>query len=79
MLAVGAMTLRPRRENAAPERRSSPRLSAQVEVFLQGVDILPFAPPDDFTYARIRVELERAGTIIGANDLVLAAQAVAHD
>jgi tRNA(fMet)-specific endonuclease VapC len=50
-----------------------------VEAFLQSVDILSFAPPEDFAYARIRVELERAGTIIGANDLLLAAQAVAHD
>jgi tRNA(fMet)-specific endonuclease VapC len=59
-------------------RRGSPRLSAQVEAFLQSVEVLPFAPPEDFAYARIRFALERAGTIIGGNDLLLAAQAVAQ-
>jgi tRNA(fMet)-specific endonuclease VapC len=54
------------------EERLASRLSAQVEAFLQSVDILAFAPPEDFAYARIRVQLERAGTIIGANDLLLA-------
>jgi tRNA(fMet)-specific endonuclease VapC len=46
---------------------------------VQSVEVLPFAPPVDFAYAQIRVALERAGTIIGADDLVLAAQAVTHD
>jgi tRNA(fMet)-specific endonuclease VapC len=60
-------------------RKGSPRLGAQVEAFLQSVDVLPFAPPEDVAYARIRLALEREGTIIGANDLLLAAQAIAHN
>jgi tRNA(fMet)-specific endonuclease VapC len=59
-------------------KKGSLRLSAQVEALLRSLDILPFAPPDDLAYARSRLALERAGTIIGANDLLIAAQAVAH-
>jgi len=54
-------------------------MTAAVETFLKSVDVLPFVPPDDVAYARIRFRLEAAGTIIGANDLLLAAQAVARN
>jgi tRNA(fMet)-specific endonuclease VapC len=60
-------------------KRGSPRMTAAVETFLKSVDVLPFVPPDDVAYARIRFRLEAAGTIIGANDLLLAAQAVARN
>jgi len=60
-------------------RRGSPRLTATVEMFLKSVDVLPFASPDDVAYARIRLGLEAVGTIIGANDLLLAAQATARN
>lgn len=43
-----------------------------MEVLPLGVDAIPH-------YARIRVELERAGRIIGANDLLMAAHALATD
>ena len=53
------------------------RLAAQVETVLGPMMILPFEPPADRVYGEIRVRLERAGTPIGANDLFIAAHAVA--
>src|SRR5579864_5055167 len=50
-------------------KRQSPRLSAQLEAVLGALEILPFEKPADASYGSIRVQLERAGTPIGANDL----------
>jgi tRNA(fMet)-specific endonuclease VapC len=58
-------------------RKGSPRLSAQVEAVLGALAILPFEPPADVAYGRIRLQLEREGRPIGGNDLLIAAQAVA--
>lgn len=58
-------------------KKGSPRLQAQLEAVLGALDILPFEAPADATYALIRAQLERAGKPIGANDLLIAAQAVA--
>jgi tRNA(fMet)-specific endonuclease VapC len=58
-------------------RKSSPRLSAQVEAVLGALAIAPFQPPADAAYGRIRLQLEREGRPIGGNDLLIAAQAVA--
>jgi len=38
---------------------------------------VPFAPPADAVYGQIRARLEQAGTPIGGNDLLIAAQAMA--
>lgn len=54
------------------------RLAAQLEVILDEMLVAPFAPPADKVYAALRSDLERAGTPIGANDLLIAAQAL-HD
>jgi tRNA(fMet)-specific endonuclease VapC len=59
------------------QKKLSPRLTAQVEAVLGVLTILPFEPPADATYGRIRAHLERRGTPIGGNDLLIAAQAVA--
>ena len=58
-------------------RKGSPRLAAQLKAVLGALDVLPFEAPADTTYARIRVQLEQSGKPIGANDLMIAAQAVA--
>jgi tRNA(fMet)-specific endonuclease VapC len=58
-------------------KKGSPRLSAQVEAVLGALVILPFEPPADAAYGRIRLQLEREGRPIGGNDLLIAAQAVA--
>jgi len=57
-------------------RRNSPRLTAQVEAILSRLDVLPFEAPADVTYGALRATLERAGTPVGANDLLIAAQAL---
>lgn len=58
-------------------KRGSERLTAQLGAVLGALDVLPFEPPADAVYAELRVALERAGTPIGGNDLLIAAQAVA--
>jgi len=58
-------------------RKKSPRLTAQLEVVLGGLDILPFAAPADRIYGELRAHLESKGTPVGANDLLIAAHAIA--
>ncbi len=57
-------------------KKGSRRLTAQVQAILAAIEVLPFEPPADETYARLRTELEAAGTPIGGNDLIIAAQAL---
>jgi tRNA(fMet)-specific endonuclease VapC len=59
-------------------KRQSRRLSAQLEAVLGALEILPFEPPADVAYGDLRNRLERAGRMIGGNDLLIAAQAVAN-
>jgi tRNA(fMet)-specific endonuclease VapC len=51
-------------------------LSAQLEVVLGALEILPLEKPADATYGSIRAQLERIGKPIGASDLLIAAQAL---
>jgi tRNA(fMet)-specific endonuclease VapC len=63
------------RSGAAKKR--SPRLSAQLEAVLGALEVLPFETPADAAYGLLRTRLEQAGTPIGANDLLIAAQTIA--
>jgi tRNA(fMet)-specific endonuclease VapC len=58
-------------------KKGSDRLAAQLEAVLNVLEILPLEVPADATYGAIRARLEKAGEPIGANDLLIAAQAVA--
>jgi tRNA(fMet)-specific endonuclease VapC len=58
-------------------KKGSPRLTAQVEAILNALEVLPFELPADATYGQLRTRLERAGQPIGANDLLIAAHALA--
>ncbi|MGD0571207.1 MAG: type II toxin-antitoxin system VapC family toxin [Candidatus Sulfotelmatobacter sp.] len=58
-------------------KKNSARLSAQLETVLRALEVLPFDAPADAIYGSLRTELERAGKPIGANDLLIAAQALA--
>jgi tRNA(fMet)-specific endonuclease VapC len=58
-------------------KRGSPKLIAQLEAVLAAVEVLPLETPVDRIYEELRRRLERAGTLIGGNDLLIAAQAVA--
>jgi tRNA(fMet)-specific endonuclease VapC len=57
-------------------KKRSPRLTSQLEAVLGALEILPFEAPADATYGLLRAQLERAGRPVGANDLLIAAQAV---
>jgi tRNA(fMet)-specific endonuclease VapC len=58
-------------------KKGSPRLSSQLEIVLGVLEVLPFETPADAAYRLLRTRLEQAGTPIGANDLLIAAQALA--
>ena len=58
-------------------KKGSQRLTAQLETVLGALDVFPFEAPADATYGLIRTRLEQAGTPIGGNDLLIAAQALA--
>ena len=57
-------------------KKGSPRLSAQLEAVLGAIEVLPFEAPADAAYGLLRTQLEQAGRPIGANDLLIAAQAL---
>lgn len=56
-------------------RKGSPTLTQRVEQLLAALEVLPLDEPADEHYADIRAALERAGTPIGAHDLLIAAHA----
>lgn len=58
-------------------KKGSARLTGQLNAVLGALDILPLEPPVDEAYGHIRAELERRGQLIGPNDLLIAAQAIA--
>jgi tRNA(fMet)-specific endonuclease VapC len=57
-------------KSASPDRNL-----AAAEAFLQPFALLPFSSECVPAYAQLRVELERAGSRIGALDMLIAAQA----
>ena len=57
-------------------KKGSTRLSAQLEAVLGALEVLPFETPADAAYGLLRTRLEQAGRPIGANDLLIAAQAL---
>jgi tRNA(fMet)-specific endonuclease VapC len=46
---------------------------AKLELFTQAVPVLPMTPDVADYYARVRLDLQRRGQMIGANDLWIAA------
>lgn len=58
-------------------RKGSERLSRQVEAVLDAIEIASWQSPMDKVYGDLRVRLERNGTPIGANDLLIGTQALA--
>jgi tRNA(fMet)-specific endonuclease VapC len=60
-------------------KKGSSRLVNQLERILEIFPVLPLESPVDRHYALIRNHLERAGTPIGPNDLLIAAHALALD
>ena len=60
-------------------KRASPRLDAQLEAVLSALDVLPYEKPADQRYAELRRDLEKSGRLIGPNDMLIAAHALALD
>jgi tRNA(fMet)-specific endonuclease VapC len=60
----------------AVKRRAS-QLTRLVEGVLERLEVLPLEPPADAAYAQLRTELEQRGRVIGGNDLLIAAHAIA--
>ena len=59
------------------DKKASPRLSSQLDAVLGVLEVLPFEAPADTSYGLLRSRLEKRGTPIGGNDLLIAAQALA--
>ena len=55
------------------EKKGSRQLVNRVAAVLEAIEVMPFEPPADVTYAEIRTSLERTGRPIDANDLLIAA------
>ena len=60
-------------------KRGSDRLTAQLETILSRLEILPLREPADQCYAELRAHLEKRGQLIGPNDMLIAAHALALD
>ena len=73
-LCVSIITSAELRFGAA--KRGSARLTTLVDQILAELEVLPFEAPADAAYARIRHALEKSGTPIGPNDLLIAAHAL---
>ena len=50
----------------------------KIELFLSLYDVTPFCSKSAQIYGAIRCDLEKNGTIIGGNDLIIAATVLAH-
>jgi tRNA(fMet)-specific endonuclease VapC len=60
-------------------KKGSSRLAERVDQVLESLEILPLDEGSDRHYAEIRAHLNRTGRPIGANDLLIAAHALALD
>jgi len=58
-------------------KKGSAQLAAQLEAVLAALEVLALEAPADKAYGEIRAQLEKAGRPIGANDLLIASQALA--
>jgi tRNA(fMet)-specific endonuclease VapC len=61
------------------EKVSSDSLRERIDQVLARLEVLPLDVPADSHYGRLRIILERKGTPIGPNDLLIAAHALALD
>jgi tRNA(fMet)-specific endonuclease VapC len=58
-------------------KKNSSRLTAQLDAVLGAIEVLALEAPIDAVYGMIRARLEQTGQPIGANDLLIAAHALA--
>ena len=60
-------------------KKGSARLKESAEAILASLEIRPFTSAAAIAYGNLRAKLEQKGCIIGANDLLIAAHAIAED
>ncbi|MDF3889110.1 PIN domain-containing protein [Cupriavidus basilensis] len=60
-------------------KKGSAALAQRVEQALSGLRVLPLDGDADRHYGQLRADLERRGQLIGANDMLIAAHAMAVD
>lgn len=60
-------------------KSNSQKLAQRIDLILSALEILPMETPADQQYAALRHHLTREGTLIGPNDLLIAAHALACD
>lgn len=60
-------------------KKNSAKLTERVEIILNNINILSLSNPVEEYYAEIRFHLESQGTLIGSNDLLIAAHALTLD
>ncbi len=60
-------------------KRESTRLRRQIEKILEAIAVIELPTDIAVHYGRIRVELEKQGTPIGPNDLLIAAHGLASE
>lgn len=58
-------------------KSGSKRLAAQLDAILGRLIIYPFDAPADEHYGQLRHDLQKKGQVIGANDMLIAAHALA--
>ena len=61
------------------KKKASNKLSHRVKQLSEAIEILDFKPPADVHYGEIRNQLQKAGTPIGPNDLLIAAHALSEN
>ena len=61
----------------AAARKASPRLEEQLESVLRAIEACTFESPADVVYGALRARMEEIGQPVGANDLFVAAHALA--
>ncbi len=60
-------------------KSGSKKLADRVDLILSALEILPLEAPADRDYGDLRHHLERQGTLIGPNDLLIAAHALSEN
>jgi len=60
-------------------KKESTRLTSQVDAILSVLPVLDLEKPADKQYAELRAQLEKSGTPIGPNDMLIAAHALTLD
>ena len=58
-------------------KRGSEKLTKQLEAILATLPVIPLEVPTDQQYGQLRAALESQGNLIGPNDLLIAAHALA--